>query len=80
MKILLVSTSLVLNVFAVTVKGEDRETYLIPRFFPDRETAEHFAQTVKRKGEITPERWTPITKKGKPLSVKPLFAKVHTLT
>ena len=78
MKVHLVSTSQVLNMFAVTCKGHDNETYLFSRLFNTRELTETFAKNVALRGSINPEHWTLITKKGRPTSVKSLFSKVST--
>lgn len=78
MKVHLVSTSQVLNMFAVTAKGHDGETYLFSKLFPSRSVAESVAQRVEWRGAINPEHWTLATKKSKPLSLKSLFSKVST--
>ena len=78
MKIHLVSTSQVLNMFAVTCKGHDNETYILSTLFATRGMAEAMANLVRLRGAINPEHWTIATKKSKPLSLKALFSKVST--
>ena len=78
MKVHLVSTSRCFNVFSITVKAEDRETYQLPQFFPTRDAATKFAANVILRGVINPEHWVKITSQGVPISVKGMFGEVRT--